>query len=143
MQDVETVCQDFDENGVFVDLGNDTCTDLPTWCSLSSGNQTSNFTDVTNINASSVSPQGNSSAIPALNNTALQQPQPGRLCPNSHVCLSIYNAYGANVIANPVTTLGGVNNNGAGNGTSDQGAAVSNCASPLLLLAALFLLMFV
>jgi len=143
-QDVETICTDFDENGFNVDLGTDMCTDVPTWCALSSGNQTANWTDVTNINASSVSPNSNNSAIPPLNSTALQAAQPGRLCPNSHVCLSIWNAYGANVVANPVTTLQGVDNNGnSGTNGTDHSAAVSKCASPLLLLAALFLLLFV
>lgn len=145
--DANTICQDFSDQGLNVDLGNGTCTDVPTWCGLSSGNQTSNFTDVTNFNASDVSPNGNNSAaLPPLNNTGLMQAQPGRLCPNSHVCLSIYNANGANVIANPVTTLGGVDNNGnpGTNGTGgNNSSAVSACASPLLLLAALFLLMFV
>jgi hypothetical protein len=144
-QDVNTICSDFSDQGFFVDLGNGSCTDTPTWCGLSSGNQTTSFTSVTNINASSVSPNNNNSAIPALNNSALMQPTRGQLCPNSHVCLSIYNALGADVVANPVTTLGGVDNNGNpgnGNGTNN-GGAVSTCASPLLLLAALFLVLFV
>lgn len=145
-QDANTICSDFSDQGFFVDLGNGSCTDTPTWCGLSSGNQTANFTSVTNINASSVSPNMNNSAIPALNNSALMKPTRGQLCPNSHVCLSIYNALGADVVANPVTTLGGVDNNGNpgtnGNGTNGSGA-VSTCASPLLLLAALFLVLFV
>jgi hypothetical protein len=130
-----------------VNLGNGSCLGTPTWCGLSSGNQTSNFTDVTNVNASAVSPNQNNSAIPALNNSALMQPEPGRLCPNAQICLSIYNAVGANVVANPVTTLGGVDNNGNpgtnGNGTAGNSSAVSTCANPLLLIAALFLILFV
>jgi len=144
-QDAETICSDFADNGFNLDLGNDSCTGVPTWCGLSSGNQTSNWTDVTNINASNVSPNGNNSAIPPLNSTALQQAQPNRLCPNSRVCLTIYNALGAKVVANPVTTLQGVDNNGgnANNGTNSGAVAVSQCASPLLLLAGIFLLLFV
>jgi len=145
-QDAETICSDFSDNGFNLDLGNDSCTSVPTWCGLSSGNQTSNWTDVTNVNASNVSPNGNNSAIPALNNTALQQPQPGRLCPNSHLCMTIYNSLGADVVANPVTTLQGVNNNGGNtnnNGTKSGAIAISKCASPLLLLAGIFLLLFV
>jgi hypothetical protein len=133
-QDANTVCSDFSEDGLDVNLGNASCTDKPTWCGIVSGNQTSNFT----------SPNNNSSAISPLNNTALLAPQPGRFCPNSRVCLSIYNAVGANVVANPVTTLQGVDNNGnPGNNGTTGAAAISKCASPLLLLAAIFLLLFV
>jgi len=144
-QDAETICSDFSDNGFNLDLGNDSCTSVPTWCGLSSGNQTSNWTDVTNVNASNVSPNGNNSAIPPMNSTAFQQPVANRLCPNSRVCLTIYNALGANVVANPVTTLQGVDNNGgnANNGTNSGAVAVSQCASPLLLLAGIFLLLFV
>jgi hypothetical protein len=144
-QNAETVCRDFSDNGFDLYLGNDTCSSVPTWCGLSSGNQTSNFTDVTNINASSVSPNGNNSQIPPLNGTAMQPFQPNELCPNSRVCLTIYNALGADVVANPVTTLQGVDNNGgnANNGTNSGAVAISKCASPLLLLAGIFLLLFV
>jgi len=132
-QDAETICSDFSEEGFDVNLGNGSCTSAPTWCGLSSGNHTSNFTNI--------SPNNNSS-IPSLNNW--QAAQPGRLCPNSRVCLSIYNALGANVVANPVTTLQGVDNNGnPGTNGTDSAAAISKCASPLLLLAAIFLLLFV
>jgi len=133
-QDANTVCSDFSDDGVDVNLGNASCSDTPTWCGLS-GNGTSNF--------NSSSTNNNSSA--SFNNTAMQTPQPGRFCPNSRVCLSIYNALGANVVANPVTTLQGVDNNGNtdNNGTKSGAAAISQCASPLLLLAATFLLLFV
>jgi hypothetical protein len=151
-QDANTICSDFADNGIFVDLGNGSCTSTPTWCGAISNNQTNfNNSQSSNFNNSQSSNFNSSnSSMPPLNSTALEQPRPGRLCPNSHTCLSVYNALGANVIANPVTTLQGVDNNGnpgnngtGGNNGNNGNSAVSNCASPLLLLAALFLLLFV
>jgi len=55
----------------------------------------------------------------------------------------MYNAFGANVMANPVTTFDGVDNNGNPDDGSKGAAAISKCASPLLLLAGIFLLLFV